>query len=173
MNETFLLNIVTYLNFSFHPKRADLAVSSLTVTEARENVVDFTVAFMFYTDEILLKKTYSKEKSDLLQFMSPFHDHVWFCTLATLILISVAVFVINYLSPYGHKNANGKGTSEEFSFFNSMWFALACMLQQGGDNTPRNLSGQYNTSRIIVTFKDQLSFDNMKNYADLGRFCPP
>lgn len=141
MYETFLLSIVTYLNFSFHPKRADLAVSSLTVTEARENVVDFTVAFMFYTDEILLKKTYSKEKSDLLQFMSPFHDHVWFCTLATLILISVAVFVINYLSPYGHKDANGKGTSEEFSFFNSIWFALACMLQQGGDNTPRNLSG--------------------------------
>lgn len=141
MYETFLLNIVTYLNFSFHPKRADLAVSSLTVTEARENVVDFTVAFMFYADEILLKKTYSKEKSDLLQFMSPFHDHVWFCTLATLILISVAVFVINYFSPYGHKDANGKGTSEEFSFVNSMWFALACMLQQGGDNTPRNLSG--------------------------------
>ncbi|XP_078384274.1 glutamate receptor ionotropic, kainate 3-like isoform X2 [Oculina patagonica] len=69
-------------------------------------------------------------------------DGVWFATLASLGVISVAVFVINYFSPYGYKDDNGRGTSEEFSFFNSVWFALACMLQQGGDNTPRNLSGR-------------------------------
>ena len=62
---------------------------------------------------------------------------LWLHSFSSLLLF----FVINYFSPYGHKDANGKGTSEEFSFFNSMWFALACMLQQGGDNTPRNLSG--------------------------------
>ena len=104
-------------------------------------MVDFSVPYMYYTEDILLKKTSSKENYDLLQFMNPFDNQVWFATLATLVVISIAVFVINYYSPYGFKDENGRGTSEEFSFFNSVWFALACMLQQGGDNTPKSLSG--------------------------------
>ena len=127
--------------FPFSSKHADIIVAPLTVTEAREKVVDFTVPYMFYTEDILLKKSSSKDNSDLLQFMNPFHNYVWFCTLATLVIISIAVFVINYFSPYGYKDENGRGTSDEFSFFNSVWFALACMLQQGGDNTPKSLSG--------------------------------
>ena len=103
--------------------------------------MDFSTPYMYYTEDILLKKTSSKEKYDFLQFMNPFDNHVWFATLATLVIISVAVFVINYYSPYGYKDDNGRGTSQEFSFFNSVWFALACMLQQGGDNTPKSLSG--------------------------------
>lgn len=89
-----------------------------------------------------MKKASSKnEEIDLLQFMNPFHGNVWFATLSSLVFISVTVFVINYYSPYGFKDENGEGTSEEFSFSNSVWFALACMLQQGADNQPRSLSG--------------------------------
>ena len=131
----------TQLYSPFSLKRADFAVASLTVTEAREKVVDFTVPYMFYTEDILLKKWSSQGKTDLLQFMNPFDNYVWCCTLAIVILISIAVFVINYFSPYGYKDENGTGTSEEFNYLNSLWFAFACMLQQGGDNTPRNLSG--------------------------------
>ena len=122
-------------------KRADISVASLTVTESREKVVDFSIPYMYYTREILIKKSPSGGTVDLLQFMNPFDSLVWFATLASLVVISVAVFVINYYSPYGYKDDNGRGTSQEFSFFNSVWFALACMLQQGGDNTPRSLSG--------------------------------
>ena len=118
-----------------------MVVADLTVTERREKVVDFSVPYMYYTEEMLLEKTSSGEAVDLLQFMSPFDDHVWFATLASLVVISIAVFVINYFSPYGYKDDTGKGTSEEFTFFNSVWFALACMLQQGADNSPRSLSG--------------------------------
>lgn len=118
-----------------------MILAALTITESREKVVDFSIPFMYYTEDILLKKTSAKEKYDLLQFMNPFDNQVWFATLATLVIISIAVFVINYYSPYGYKDENGRGTSEEFSFFNSVWFALACMLQQGGDNTPKSLSG--------------------------------
>ena len=97
---------------------------------------------MYYSKEMLLKKSQSNTAIDLLQFANPFHSNVWIATLACLTIISVTVFVVNYFSPYGYKGENGKGTAEEFSFFNSVWFALACMLQQGGDNTPRNLSGE-------------------------------
>ena len=118
-----------------------MASGAIAITESREKVADFSVPFMYYTEDVILKKPASGNAIDLLQFMNPFENGVWFCTLATLVVVSVAVFVINYFSPYGYKDENGRGTSEEFSFFNSVWFALACMLQQGGDNTPRNLSG--------------------------------
>lgn len=118
-----------------------MASGAIAITESREKVADFSVPFMYYTEDVILKKPASGNAIDFLQFMNPFENGVWFCTLATLVVVSVAVFVINYFSPYGYKDETGRGTSEEFSFFNSVWFALTCMLQQGGDNTPRNLSG--------------------------------
>ena len=131
---------LTYFSFS-SLKRADIA-GVLTITEGREKVVDFAVPFMYFTEDMLLKKTsFNNGSIDFLKFLNPFHSDVWFATLATLVVISVSTFVINYLSPYGYKGANGRGTSEEFSFFNSVWFALACMLQQGSESQPRNLSG--------------------------------
>ena len=117
--------------------------AAISVSEQREKMMDFSVPFMYYTQDLIMKKPSSGIKAvDLLQFMTPFENLVWFCTLATLVITSVAVFVLNYYSPYGYKNENGEGTSDEFSFFNSVWFALACMLQQGGDNTPRSFSGR-------------------------------
>ena len=121
-----------------------MVVADLTITERREKVVDFSVPYMYYTDEMLLKKTTSSETIHLLQFLNPFDKHVWLATIASLVVISIAVFVINYFSPYGYKDDNGRGTSQEFSFFNSLWFALACMLQQGADHSPRGLSGNGN-----------------------------
>ncbi|PFX27300.1 Glutamate receptor 4 [Stylophora pistillata] len=132
-------------------KHADMAVADLTITEHRETVVDFTVPYMFYTEEMLLKKTLSNGKVDLLQFMNPFDSHVWFATLASLVIISFAVFFINYLSPYGYKDENGRGTAEEFSFSNSVWFALSCMLQQGADYSPRSLSEVINMKPFPIT----------------------
>ena len=138
---------------SLFPKHADLIVADLTITESREKVVDFTVPFMYYTEDILMKKTSSNnDEIDLLQFMNPFHSDVWFATLVSLVVISVAVFVINYFSPYGYKGENGRGTSEKFSFSNSVWFALACMLQQGAENSPRNLSGRSSISLFWMIF---------------------
>ena len=116
-------------------------------------MVDFTVPFMFYTNDILMKKS-SKGNHDLLQFMSPFHSSVWFCTLSSLVIVSVAVFGINYYSPYGYKDESGRRTSDEFSYFNTLWFAVACMLQQGGDNTPRSLSGfSFFSFLLLITLK--------------------
>ena len=139
IRKLFLSHVIeTFVSFL---KRADIAAAAITVTERREKVVDFTVPYMYYTNELLIKETFSAGAISLFQFMLPFHRHVWISTLASQVAIAIAVFVINYFSPYGYKDENGKGTSEEFSFFNSVWFSLACMLQQGGDNTPKSLSG--------------------------------
>ena len=127
-----------------------MIVADLTITERREKVVDFSVPYMYYTEEMLLKKTSSSDTVDLLQFMNPFDNNVWFATLGLIFIISIAVFALNYFSPYGYKDDNGRGTSQEFSFFNSLWFTFACMLQQGADNSPRSLSGRGKLALIFI-----------------------
>ena len=123
-------------------QNADVAVGPLTATVLREKAVDFMMPFMCFTEDVLIRKQTSEKEIGFLQFMNPFKLEVWFCTLATIVIISISVFIINYYSPYGYKQEDGKGTSEEFNYFNSLWFSVACMLQQGGDNTPRSLSGE-------------------------------
>ena len=138
--------IFLFIKFLRISQRADLAVADLTITMRREKVVDFTIPYMFTTEDVILKKSSSGETVDLLQFMNPFHSDVWFAKLATLLVVSVALFILNYFSPFGYKDDNDSGTSQEFNFFNSVWFSLACMLQQGAENQPRNLSG---TGKLI------------------------
>jgi len=104
---------------------------------------------MYYTEEMLLKKTSSIAKIDYLQFLTPFETYVWLAILTSLIVISITMFTINYFSSYRNKDDTDKATSKEFGFFNSVWFALASLLQQGTDNTPKNLPGK-NTIRGVV-----------------------
>ena len=123
-------------------QRADIALAALTVSEVREKVVDFSVPFMHYTDDFLLKRQSSeKGKSFNAQFMQPFQEDVWLAIFLTVVVISVSTFALNYFSPYGYKDENGQGTSEAFSLINSVWFTWSCMLQQGAETQPRSLSG--------------------------------
>ena len=145
-----------------------MVVADLDITERREKVVDFSVPFMYYTKEMLLKKTASSKTIHLLQFLNPFDTHVWLATIASLVVMSIAVFVINYFSPYGYKDHNGRGTSQEFSFFSSLWFALACMLQQGADHSPRGLSGKgdYSLDPLLGLTSSSLIHEKLNIYCN-------
>jgi len=65
-----------------------------------------------------------------------------FLTLASLVIVTGLMYVVNFISPYGYKQSTKSKNSEAFNLFNSLWFCLASMLQQGADNTPRSLSGK-------------------------------
>ena len=112
-------------------------------------MVDFSVPYMYYTDEMLLKKTSSVGKIDYLLFLTPFETYVWFAILTSLMVISITLFTINYFTPYRDKDDSDKATSKEFSFFDSVWFALASLLQQATENTPRNLPGMSTFCGVI------------------------
>ena len=129
-----------------------MAVASITVTEERSKVVAFTVAYKFFTEKMLMKKV-TREEHHYLRFAHPFAKEVWLMLLVSLLVATISIFAINYYSPYGYKNQEGVGTSEEFSFSNSLWFSVACMLQQGGENNPRSHSGMVNvtTDDVIIT----------------------
>ena len=53
------------------------------------------------------------------------------------------LYCVDFFSPLGYrKTAEETGEGEEFNIMNSLWFATASMLQQGGDNTPKAPSGR-------------------------------
>lgn len=122
-------------------QNADIAVASITVTEAREKVVDFTASYEYYTEDLLVKKETSKEKLDLMHFLSPFTFEIWTGVLFVTFLVPTFLFSLNYWSPYGKKNERGSGTAPEFNLMNCLWFTVACMLQQGADHQPKPTSG--------------------------------
>ena len=98
---------------------------------------------MHFSVGLLAKKQEEKEL-DLTQFMSPFTIPAWLLLISSCIVVTLIVYVLDKHSPYGWRQtqqAQGED-GDEFSLFNSLWFCLACMLAQGADNTPRNLSGE-------------------------------
>ena len=65
-----------------------------------------------------------------------------------MFVVAIVLTIIDRFSPSGHHAlalSTGEGTGDEFSLYNSVWFATGSMLGQGGDNTPRSGSG-----RILV-----------------------
>ncbi|XP_075752299.1 glutamate receptor ionotropic, kainate 2-like isoform X3 [Rhipicephalus microplus] len=66
---------------------ADLAIGDITITYAREMVVDFSMPFMSLGVGILYRKP--PHKPSLLFFLSPLSTDVWVCVVAAYVLVSL------------------------------------------------------------------------------------
>lgn len=126
----------------FLTQHADLSTSPLTINSERLQVLEFSKPFMQFTMSLISKKLDTNDH-DLTTFMLPYSTTVWLVTLACLLFVTVLMYLVNLFSPYGHRSSHMQygETGEEFDFFNSLWFCLASMLQQGADHTPKSLSG--------------------------------
>ena len=59
--------------------------------------------------------------------------------------ITLLIYCLDYFSPSGYRAravSTGDGDGDELNLFNSLWFSLGSILQQGADNTPRSASGR-------------------------------
>uniref|UniRef100_A0A1I8IZ05 PBPe domain-containing protein n=1 Tax=Macrostomum lignano TaxID=282301 RepID=A0A1I8IZ05_9PLAT len=58
----------------------------------------------------------------------------------------VVLFVVSRFSPYewhlNQESDKADKVTNDFSIFNSLWFTLSAFMQQGGDISPRSLSGR-------------------------------
>ena len=97
---------------------------------------------MHFSVGLLVKKKEEKD-IDLTQFMLPFTIPAWCLLLSSCIVVTFIVHLVDKHSPYGWRQTQQEQgeDGDEFNLFNSFWFCMACMLTQGADNTPRNLSG--------------------------------
>ncbi|CAL8105330.1 unnamed protein product [Calicophoron daubneyi] len=132
-------------------RKADLAVGSFTITYDRERVIDFTTPFMYLGISIIYKRPDDKE-SYLFSFLQPLSAPVWGYILASLIMVSLVLFVVARFSPYEWKNKrpcqmNSKVVENSFNVLNSIWFTFGALMQKGSDVLPHATS-----TRIIAGF---------------------
>ncbi|CAM1332543.1 Uncharacterised protein g10896 [Pycnogonum litorale] len=126
--------------------RADLVIGDLTITYQRQQVVDFTMPFMNLGIGILFKKP-SETEPGLLSFLSPLSWEVWLYMLAAYCVVSVMMYLLARLTPYEWNppeaccsRQKGDVLENKFTFANSFWFAIASLMQQGGDILPKAIS---------------------------------
>ena len=124
-------------------QKAEMATGSLTITAQREKAVDFSKPFMDFTMALILRKP-DEKPPNMFRFLDPFSSIVWLCTVMAVFAMTIFMYIVDYLSPYGNRKTAKESDEpgDEFSLYNSLWFATASMLQQGPDNTPKSPSGR-------------------------------
>ncbi|KAG8202102.1 hypothetical protein JTE90_010464 [Oedothorax gibbosus] len=125
-------------------KEADIAIAPLTITSARERVIDFTKPFMSLGISIMIKKP-MKQKPGVFSFMNPLSEEIWMCIIFAYVGVSVVLFLVSRFSLQEWKyeeNLMGTNSVNDFSFYNSLWFSLGALLQQGCDICPRSIAGR-------------------------------
>lgn len=122
-----------------YKQEADIAIAPLTITSARERVIDFTKPFMSLGISIMIKKP-QKKNPGIFSFMNPLSSEIWMCIILSYVGVSVVLYLVSRFSPYEwryEETVYGPHVSNDFSLYNSLWFSLGAIMQQGCDVYPR------------------------------------
>ncbi|XP_011495765.1 PREDICTED: glutamate receptor 1 isoform X3 [Ceratosolen solmsi marchali] len=151
-------------------KEADIAIAPMTITSERERVIDFSKPFMSLGISIMIKKPV-KQNPGVFSFLNPLSKEIWVCVIFSYIGVSIVLFIVSRFSPYewrvltigssrdpslvsrdgtlqhshgpqGSPHTQHTSMANDFSILNSLWFALGAIMQQGGDISPRSISGR-------------------------------
>ncbi|XP_029311804.1 glutamate receptor ionotropic, delta-1-like [Cottoperca gobio] len=120
-------------------KRADLAVSAITITPERENVVDFSKRYLDYSVGILLRKP--EEKINIFSLFAPFDLAVWACIAAAIPVVGVLIFLLNRLQVLRSSSTQNappgqppNGVVGSGSLHSAIWIVYGAFVHQGGDS---------------------------------------
>ncbi|KAJ8936719.1 hypothetical protein NQ318_007078 [Aromia moschata] len=131
-------------------RRAHLAISDLTVTHQRREVVDFSMPYMTLGIGILHRKP-AKEEVNMFAFLDPFSITVWIYTATLYLIISVVLYFIARMTPGDWENPHPCDEHPEelentWDISNCMWLTLGSIMTQGSDILTKGIS-----SRICVS----------------------
>lgn len=112
-------------------QRADLAVSAITITPERENVVDFSKRYLDYSVGILLRKP--EEKVNIFSLFAPFDPAVWACIAAAIPVVGVLIFLLNRLQALrSSSNQNAPpGQPSNSTLHSAIWVVYGAFVHQG------------------------------------------
>ncbi|XP_067408628.1 glutamate receptor ionotropic, delta-1 isoform X4 [Emydura macquarii macquarii] len=113
-------------------KRADLAISAITITPERESVVDFSKRYMDYSVGILIKKP--EEKINIFSLFAPFDFAVWACIAAAIPVVGVLIFVLNRIQAVRAQNSSQPSSSASSTLHSAIWIVYGAFVQQGGES---------------------------------------
>uniref|UniRef100_A0A672JLA2 Glutamate receptor n=1 Tax=Salarias fasciatus TaxID=181472 RepID=A0A672JLA2_SALFA len=113
-------------------KRADLAVSAITITPERESVVDFSKRYLDYSVGILMRK--SEEKINIFSLLAPFDLAVWACIAAAIPVVGIMIFLLRRIQAVRCQNNAGghPPPSVSTSLQSAIWIVYGAFVQQGG-----------------------------------------
>ncbi|CAH1273760.1 GRIK3 [Branchiostoma lanceolatum] len=129
-------------------KKADMAVTDLTITAEREEDVDFTLPYIEAGSTFIMRKK-ARAEYNIMNFSRPFQPELWALVFITTLAVAIIQSVINKLSPYSgipmDEDSSGPGESDEdspYTFGESLWHSFAALIQQGPEFFPRAPSGR-------------------------------
>uniref|UniRef100_A0A0P6DQ48 Glutamate receptor ionotropic, kainate n=1 Tax=Daphnia magna TaxID=35525 RepID=A0A0P6DQ48_9CRUS len=126
-------------------RETEVALGAITITSARERVVDFSAPFMELGISIMIKKP-MKQKPGFLSFMSPLATEVWAAVGAIFLAVSLVLFSVHRWSKSGwrtiRRSTSVKQYVNDFTLGNSLWFTLGSLLRAGNVTVPRSISGR-------------------------------
>ncbi|XP_015794087.1 glutamate receptor 1-like isoform X1 [Tetranychus urticae] len=126
-------------------QEADIAIAPLTITADRERVIDFTKPFQSLGISIMIKKPVTNNPS-IFSFMNPLSPGIWMCIILSYFGVSVVMFIVSRFSPMecrvAHTHEGQTVLTNDFTLYNSLWFALGAIMQQGVDVCPRSYAGR-------------------------------
>ena len=135
-------------------------MAPLTITYAREQVVDFTKPFMNLGISILYLQPF-KEKPSVFSFMQPLAGEIWGYVSLSYVAVTLIFYAVGRFSPYEWHSSGYEPIRPEaetvdqphyknplsirnhinvFTLANSSWFTAGTLMQQGSDVNPRALS---------------------------------
>nr|XP_029540492.1 glutamate receptor ionotropic, delta-1-like isoform X2 [Oncorhynchus nerka] len=123
-------------------KRADLAVSAITITPERESAVDFSKRYMDYSVGILLRKP--EEKINIFSLFAPFDLAVWGCIAAAIPVVGVLIFLLSKMQSLRTQNPpvphQQPATQASNSLYSAIWIVYGAFVQQGGDSVASSVA---------------------------------
>ncbi|RVE41858.1 hypothetical protein evm_013502 [Chilo suppressalis] len=118
----------------------DFAITDLTITAEREEVVDFTTTFMNLGISILFQRPQPPEP-EVFAFLLPFSNGVWLCLGLAYVGTSLLLYVVGRLCPEEWQNPypcvdEPLALENQFTLANALWFNLGAILLQGSEIAP-------------------------------------
>ena len=136
---------------------ADMALTSLTISESRAKVVDFSYPFLYGQTKVVISTRDTAPVYGLgFRFLDPFDSDLWLVTLLHIVVIWFIVWYLERKSPYGHHGGYGR-ENDFFSFAVCMSYVWSNFFKlQLEDGKPRSLSVRLTTavfsfSALILT----------------------
>ncbi|KAL2082902.1 hypothetical protein ACEWY4_020675 [Coilia grayii] len=115
-------------------KKADVAISAITITPERESVIDFSKRYLDYSVGILMRK--SQENINIFSLLAPFDLAVWACIAAAIPVVGVMIFLLRRIQSVRTQTLPGPHPppSVATSLQSAVWIVYGAFMQQGGDS---------------------------------------
>ncbi|KAK3755910.1 hypothetical protein QZH41_019430 [Actinostola sp. cb2023] len=124
--------------------QTDMAISSISITEERSKVIDFSEPFLHTGSTILVAKRHGSFKGD--GFLKPFEIQAWILLFGVLYLVSFVIFLFESKNP-GLQRTRHKDYAGKFDIHISIWLIYSRLFSGNLDaHVPRFVS-----SRVVLS----------------------